>query len=151
DMLRFEGKRGLVPVTLIQNGPTQTVRLSLGIKKTRDMSKEVRNKLSGLDFGLLNGQVWQDFNVAIAGQETVDNRPAVLLRLTVRGDNPGSAFQKVWVDNETLRVVRRERYRGNGEMKDREVFRDPVRVPGGAWLSRRVEVMNQAGHFVGAL
>ena len=31
DRLRFEGKRGLVPVTLVQNGHTQVVKLSLGI------------------------------------------------------------------------------------------------------------------------
>jgi outer membrane lipoprotein-sorting protein len=151
DRLRFEGKRGLVPVTLIQNGPTQVIRLSLGIKKTRDMSDEIRNKRSGLDFGLLSGQVWQDFNVVVAGHEAWENRPAVVLRLSARGDRPGSSFQKVWVDSETLRVVCRERFKGSGQLKDRQVFRQPLRLPGGAWLSRRIEIANQAGRFVGAL
>jgi outer membrane lipoprotein-sorting protein len=151
DRLRFEGKRGLVPVTLIQNGPTQVIRLSLGIKKTRDMSDEVRNKRSGLDFGLLAGQVWQDFNVVVAGNEAWENRHAVVLRLAARGDRPDSSFQKVWIDTETLRVLCRERFKGSGQLKDRQVFRDPIRLPGGTWISRRIEVSNQAGRFLGAL
>jgi outer membrane lipoprotein-sorting protein len=151
DRLRLEGKRGLVPVTLIQNGSTQVIRMSLGIKKKRDMSDEVRNKLSGLEFGLLSGQLWQDFNVVVVGTETWEDRRAVVLRLAARGDRPGSSFQKIWVDAESLRVLCRERFAGNGASKGREVFRDPVRLPGGTWISRRVEVSNQAGKFVGAL
>jgi outer membrane lipoprotein-sorting protein len=151
DRLRIEGKRGLVPVTLVQSGHTQVVKLGLGIKKSRDMSDEVRNKRSGLDIGLLSGQVWQDFDVTVVGHETWENQPATVLRIAARGDRPGSSFQKLWIDPESLRMMCRERFRGNGQLKDRQVFREPVRLPGGTWLSRRIEVSNQAGRFVGAL
>jgi hypothetical protein len=148
--MRMEGKRGLVPVTMVENGSIQCIRLAFGIKRRLDHSANPRRKQGGLEFGLLSGQVWQDYAVAIVGRESWDNQPTIVLEVKVRTD-PTGGYHKVWVDAETFRVVRRDRLTGDGKLKYRQVFRDPFRSPAGTWLSRRIEIHNQFEKFVGAL
>jgi outer membrane lipoprotein-sorting protein len=151
DRIRFEGRRGLVPVTVVQNGNVQVVRFGLGLKSRQDLAKAVRRKQSGLEFGLLPGEVWDDYAVTEAGTEEWDGHEALVLQLRAHGERQGSSFQKVWVDPQTHRVVRRDRFSGDGKLKTRQVFKDPYRSPAGTWLSKRIEVYNQNGKFVGAL
>jgi outer membrane lipoprotein-sorting protein len=151
DRLRIEGKRGILPVTVVENGNTQVIRLGPGIKKKNDLTGLARRKQGGLEFGLLSDQVWQDYQVTMAGTDTFESTPCVVLRLQARGDRPGSSFQKLWVDATTHRVVRRDRYTGDEKLKSRQVFREPFRTPAGTWLSRRIEVYSQYGKFAGAL
>src|ERR1041385_1698049 len=63
DGLRMEGRRGLIPVTVVVNGNIQLVRFGLGIKNRRDLSTAIRRKPTALEFGLLAGDIWQDYNV----------------------------------------------------------------------------------------
>src|SRR5206468_924676 len=100
DRLRMEGRRGLIPVTVVVNGNIQVVRFGPGIKNRRDLSDAIRRKPTGLEFGLLSGDVWQDYTVTEIGSEEWEGRPAILLHLQVRGERPDSSFQKVWVDRE---------------------------------------------------
>jgi outer membrane lipoprotein-sorting protein len=150
DCVRIEGKRGLMPVTMVENGGTQTIRLALGIKKSLDVAGNPRRKQGGLEFGLLTGQVWQDYHVTEVGRERVDGRPVIVLQLKVRGDLDGG-YQQLWVDAETYRVVRRDRLSGDGQLRFRQVFREPIRSAVGTWLSRRIEIYNEHNRFVGSL
>jgi len=150
DRLRMEGKRGLVPITMIEDDGVQIIRLALGIKKRIDVSDNPRKKQGGMEFGLLSEQVWNDYQITEVGRETFDNQPAIVLQLKVRHDLDGG-FHKVWVDTATFRVLRRDRLTADGKLKYRQVFRQPVQTPAGTWLSRRIEIHNQHGRFVGAL
>ena len=40
---------------------------------------------------------------------------------------------------------------GDGRLKRRQVFRNPIKGPDGAWLPRRIEIYNQYDRFVGAV
>lgn len=150
DRLRLEGKYGLVPVTMIENGNVKVYRFGLGVKRRRDFTGEPGKKQGGLEFGLLAGSVWQDYQVTLSGREQGEQRPALVLSLKARADRNGS-YYKLWVDAETFRVLRRDRLAGDGTLKHRYLFRQPFRTPAGAWLSRRIEIYNQDGKFVGAL
>jgi outer membrane lipoprotein-sorting protein len=149
DRLRMEGKRGLVPVTLIQNGNVKRIRFGL-LHKRQDVTGQADKKQGGLDFGLLTEQVWTDFRVTREGRQPWEDRAAVVLHLVARSSPQGS-YHRVWVDEETLRVLQIEDRTAEGELKRRYVFRRPAQTPDGIWLARRIEVFNQYEKFVGAL
>jgi outer membrane lipoprotein-sorting protein len=149
DRLRLEGKRGILPVTLIMNGNSKLVRY--GPLRTReDETGEPDKKQGGLDFGLLTNQVWTDFRITSEGRRPWEERNALVLRLTARSSPEGS-YHLVWVDEDSHRVLQIEDHKASGEMKRRQVFRQPMRTPGGAWIARRIEIFNANDKFVGAL
>jgi outer membrane lipoprotein-sorting protein len=150
DRLRLEGKYGLVPVTMIENGNIKLYRFGLGMKRRRDFTGQPGKKQGGLEFGLLAGEVWRDYLVTVVGQEELEQRPALVLSLKARADRSGS-YYKVWLDAESFRVLRRDRLTGEGALKHRYLFRQPFQAAAGTWLSRRIEIFNQDGKFVGAL
>src|SRR5262249_18565965 len=57
DRMRMEGKRGLVSITLIQNGNLKRTRYGI-VNRREDVTGEPDKKQGGLDFGLLTAQVW---------------------------------------------------------------------------------------------
>jgi outer membrane lipoprotein-sorting protein len=149
DRMRLEGKRGLVSITLIQNGNLKRTRYGF-VNRRQDVTGSPDKKQGGLDFGLLTSQVWTDFHVTTEGHVSWEDRPAVVLHLVARSSPEGS-YHRVWIDDETLRVLQIEDRTGDGILKRRLVFRRPVKTPGGVWLAHRIEIFNQENHFVGAL
>jgi hypothetical protein len=150
DRLRLEGRYGRVPLTMVENGSTKVYRFGLGIRRTRDVSDEPGKKQGGLEFGLLTGEVWQDYDVRIVGHERWEEQEAVVLELIARADRDGS-YHRVWIDEETYRLIRRDRLGNDDALRHRHVFRQPYRTTAGTWLSRRIDVYNQHGQFTGAL
>jgi outer membrane lipoprotein-sorting protein len=150
DRLRLEGKYGLVPVTMIENGDVKLYKFGLGVNRRRNVAGESGKKQGGLEFGLLAGEVWDDYNITVVDREPWDNRPAIVLDLMAKGDPKGS-HHRIWVDAENYRLLRRDRLAGDGKLKHRHLFRQPYRSPAGTWLSKRIEIYNQYNKFVGAL
>jgi len=149
DRLRLEGKRGIVPVTLIINGNAKVIHYG-PIHKREDVTGQPGRKQGGLDFGLLSNQVWTDFRVTSEGRRPWEDHTAIVLRLVARSSPQGS-YHLVWVDEDSLRVLQTEDRTGDGDLKRRRVFRKAERTPGGAWLARRIEIFNSREKFVGAL
>jgi outer membrane lipoprotein-sorting protein len=149
DRIRLEGKRGILPVTLIVNGNSKLIRYG-PIHKREDVTGNPDRKQGGLDFGLLTNQVWTDFRVISEGRRPWEDQTAIVLRLTARSSPEGS-YHLVWVDEDSHRVLQIEDRTGQDELKRRQVFRQPTRTPGGAWIARRIELFNARQKFVGAL
>jgi outer membrane lipoprotein-sorting protein len=135
---------------MVENGNTKLYRLGGALKKRRDVTGDPGKKQGALSFGVLSGEIWDDYAVSLQGKEECEGRPALVLALRANADPKGS-YHVVWVDAENCRVLRRDRLDGDGALKHRHVFRNPFRSPAGTWLSRRVEVFNQFGKFVGAV
>jgi hypothetical protein len=149
DCMRMEGKRGMIPVTLVMRGNVKTMRYG-PVRKRRDVTGQPDRKQGGLDFGVLTSQVWTDFRITLEGRQPWEDRTALKLRLVARSSPEGS-FHQVWVDSETLRVLQIEDRTGEGYLKRRQVFRKPTKTAEGIWLAQRIEIFNQYEKFVGAL
>lgn len=149
DRIRLEGKRGILPVTLIVNGNSKLIRYG-PLHKREDVTGNPDRKQGGLDFGLLTNQVWTDFRVVAEGRRPWESQTALVLRLTARS-SPAGSYHLVWVDEDSRRVLQIEDRTGQDELKRRQVFRKPMRTPGGAWIAQRIELFNARERFVGAL
>jgi outer membrane lipoprotein-sorting protein len=150
DKLRVEGKRGILPVVVIENGDVKTFRTALGIRSTRNVRGQPAKKQGGLELGLLSDTLWDDYNVVLVGPGTADGIDCHILELTPKVDpRPGTI--RLWVDQKSFRVVQRDRYNRQGKLKHRCLFRQPLSTPVGVWLSRRAEFYNAEARFVGAV
>jgi outer membrane lipoprotein-sorting protein len=150
DKLRVEGKRGFLPVIMIEDGDKKTFRTALGIRSQRNVRGQPAKKQGGLELGILSDSLWDDYNVVLVGPGTADGIDCHVLELTPRVDpRPGTI--RLWVDQKSFRVVQRDRYNRQGQLKHRCLFRQPFATPVGVWLSRRAEFYNAEAHFVGAV
>jgi outer membrane lipoprotein-sorting protein len=149
DCLRMEGKRGLVPVTLIMKGSVKLIRYG-PVHNRQDVTGQPDRKQGGLDFGLLTRQVWTDFRITVESRQSWEDRTALVLHLVARS-SPGGSYHRVWVDTETFRVLQIEDRNGEGNLKRRQLFRNPIKTPSGVWLAQRIEIFNRYEKFVGAL
>src|SRR5262249_4805305 len=150
DKLRVEGKRGFLPVIMIENGDTKMFRTALGIRSQRNVRGQPVKKQGGLELGVLSDTLWDDYNIVLVEPGAVDGIACHVLQLTPKIDpRPGTI--RLWVDQKTCRLVQRDRYDRQGNLKQRCLFRQPFETAVGVWLSHRAEFYNAESHFVGAV
>jgi outer membrane lipoprotein-sorting protein len=150
DKLRVEGKRGFLPVIMIENGDTKMFRTALGIRSQRNVRGQPVKKQGGLELGILSDTLWEDYNIVLVGPGTADGIDCHVLQLTPKVDpRPGTI--RLWVDRKSFRLVQRDRYNRQGQLKARCLFRQPFETAVGVWLSRRAEFYNAEARFVGAV
>jgi outer membrane lipoprotein-sorting protein len=151
DKFRVDSRfREMFRVSMVQNGDRKTVRTSLGLRRSRNVADDPAKKQSPLDFGLLSSGLWNDYRVQVLSEETYEGALCLVLRLTLIED-PAYGHHKLWLDRKTLRILRRERYNGEGALKVSYLFKQPELSGSGLWYSRRIELYSPTGHFVGAL
>jgi outer membrane lipoprotein-sorting protein len=118
DKFRAEGKAKGVDVSYVLNGNTkQVLAPSMMLKKTDDLTNERSRKQTTLDLGFASDTLWRDFNVKIVSQ----SGGQIKIRLTPKGDD-AKRHEIVTLDAKTLKVLVRERYKGDGKLKSRNVY-----------------------------
>ena len=116
--LRMDGYAQGIKASYIQNGYKKLI-LAAMIRQTEDVKNKPGKRLDTLDFGFLSSQLWVDNNVAVvsSGKDGI-----IKLKLDPKSGGQDKRHDNVWVDSKTLKVTKREKYRGSGEMRVRYVY-----------------------------
>ena len=77
------------------------------------------------------------YRAAVAGEDTVIDRPCWVLELTSRGEEIAYHTRKIWVDKERDVVLREERFAKSGKLLKTTEVRSVDRVKD-RWVSTRV-------------
>lgn len=120
DMIRMDGQAKGIKATYIQNGYKKLI-LAAMIRKTEDVKNAPGKRQDSLDLGFLSSRLWTDNTVALvsSGKDGV-----VKLKLTPKFGDKDKRHDNIWVDAKTLKVLRREKYRGSGKLRMKYTYSD---------------------------
>ncbi len=146
DKFRAEGKAKGVEVTYVLNGnKKQVLAPSLMLKKTDDLSKKLARKQTTLDVGFVSDCIWKDNNVKILSQ----SKGVIQLQLIPKGTDD-KRKELVWIDSKTLKVTKRERYKGDGKLRTRYIYSD-YKTMGKIPVATTVKIYSPDGGYAGSI
>lgn len=118
DKLRMDGYAQGIKASYIQNGYKKLI-LAAMIRQTENVKNKPGKRLDTLDFGFLSSRLWVDNTVSVvsSGRDGI-----IKLKLDPKSGGEDKRHDNIWVDSKTLKVVKREKYRGNGQMRVRYVY-----------------------------
>lgn len=145
DKLKMEGTVGMVKIQYIICGETRIVRIpSLRYSKRENLSDEPGKAQTSLDVGAITDGLYDTHNVKHIGTE----EDVLIFQLNRKGDDRWN--QKIWVENKTFKLLKREKYRKNGLLKARYCYKDHHNVDSVIWIPFRTETYTPAGKLAGA-
>ena len=146
DKLKMTGKVGLLRVELIKNGDIQIIRVpALKISRKDDFDDEPQRRQTPLDIGIISDAMWRDFDITFEGEKTIGGVRQIILHLKRKTVN---RTQRIWIDADTLRLAKREKYDAEGKLKDRFIFTDSKKIEG-IWVPGRIEAHTSSGKIAG--
>ncbi|MBI2841815.1 MAG: hypothetical protein HYX78_00275 [Armatimonadetes bacterium] len=118
DNYKIQGKSKGVDVTYILSGNKKQVLVpALMLKTIDDLSDDIAKKQSTLDVGFASDLLWRDNAVSLISE----SKGTAKLKLVPRGtENQRHEF--VWLDSKSLKMLKRERYGGDGSLKSRYIY-----------------------------
>ncbi len=146
DKLKMTGKVGLVGVEFIKNGDLQIIRVpALKISRKDDFDDEPQRRQTPLDIGVISDAMWRDYDISFEGEKTIDGVKQYVLHLKRKTVN---RTQRIWIDAETMRLAKREKYDAQGRLKDRFIYKDSKKIDG-IWVPQRIEAYTPNGKLAG--
>ena len=146
DRFRAEGKAKGIDVTYVLNGSMQQATApAIMLKKTDDLSDHRGRKQSSLDIGFASDTLWNDNNVTLLST----SNGVAKLQLVPKGTR-NKLHEWLWLDLKTLKVIKRERYNGKGDLKVRHIYLEHKKI-GGVQIATLVKVQSSDGGYVGSI
>jgi outer membrane lipoprotein-sorting protein len=119
DKFRAEGKAKGVDVVYVLNGNKKQITApALMLKKTDNLSDDREKKQSTLDVGFASDLLWKENSVKLL---STDAKGVAKLQLVPLGTTD-KRREFVWIDTKSLKVLKRERYGGGGNLKARYIY-----------------------------
>jgi outer membrane lipoprotein-sorting protein len=147
DKFRMEGKLGMVKIEYINSGDLRIVRVpSLRYSKKDDVGDEPGKLRASIDIGILTDSLWLHHEVRTLAKEDTPSGEVYVLELARIGD--GRRNQKIWVDSKH-RILKREKYKDDGSLKARYLFKEHKLIDGVLWTPIRTETYNDKSKLVG--
>lgn len=144
DKFRAQGKAKGVDVTYVLNGNKKQITApSIMLKKTDDLSGDRAKKQTTLDLGFASDSMWRDNNIKLISQA----KGVATLQLIPKGTDD-KRKELVWIETKTLKVVKRERYKGDGHLKARHIYTNHKMV-GKIPVATSVKVYSADGGYAG--
>lgn len=118
DKFRIEGKAKGIDITYILTGnKKQVIAPALMLKKTEDLADDLNKKQTTLDVGFVSDTLWRDRHVSLVSE----SKGMTLLKLVPKGTDD-QRKELIWVDTKTFKLLKRERYGGDGNLKARYIY-----------------------------
>lgn len=118
NLIRYDGYAEGIKATYIQNGYVKLVLLPM-VKQKVNVKDAPGKRQDTLDLGFLSSQLWKDNNVSVISS---DNKGILKVKFDPKFGGDDKRRDIVWIDSRTLRVLKREKYRGNGELRIRIAY-----------------------------
>ncbi len=147
DKIRYDGYAQGIKAAYIQNGYMKLIIAPM-IKQKADVKNAPGKRQDTLDLGFLSSRLWTDNAVAVI---STDKGGVLKLKFTPRFGGDDKRHDTVWVDPKTLRVLKREKYRGSGELRVRMVYSDFACLSGKLPIAMTSELFDPAGRSLGTV
>lgn len=147
DKIRYDGYAQGIRATYIQNGYTKLVLASM-IKKQENLKNAPGKRQDTLDLGFLSSRLWTDNHVSVAATE---KDGTVKLKFDPKAGDNDKRHDMVWVDPKTLRVLKREKYRGGGEMRVKMNYGDFGQLTGKLPIATTSTMYDPSGRRLGTV
>lgn len=147
NMIRYDGYARGIKAALIQNGYKKLI-LAAMIRKTEDDRNAPGKRQDTLDLGFLSSQLWVDNNVSIV---SVGKNGTLKMKFDPKAGGTDKRHDMVWIDSRTLKILKREKYRGNGELRLRLVYSGFQTLGGKLPIATESTLYNPSGEKMGSV
>ena len=147
DMIRYDGYAKGIKATYIQNGYKKLI-LAAMIRKLDDVKNAPGKRQDTLDLGFLSSRLWTDNYVKVVSTES---NGVVKLKFDPKFGDKDKRHDMVWVDSNTLKVIRRQKFLGSGELRVKNVYSDFVMLEGKLPIATQSKMYNGAGQMLGTV
>ena len=143
-MMRIDGKLGMINIVLIMNGDEKGVRVpALHITKKENIKSKPDRRQTDFDLGIISESLWQDYVITdIATEKSSDG---VVRRVTIFHDNDRDRKIVFWIDADTYKLMKVERYKWRGPVEARYIYSKHSLMDGAIWVPGRVDVYSPGG------
>ncbi len=146
DKIRYDGFAEGIRATLIQNGYVKLV-LAAGVKYKRNEKNNPGKRQDSLDLGFISSRIWNDNYVTVLSQ---DRNGIAKLKIVPKHGPRDKRHDFAWINTNNLRVLKREEYRGNGELRIRTIYSD-FSVLGKIAIGTTAKLYDPVGRFLGSV
>jgi hypothetical protein len=149
---RADGTIGANRASMVINDNKQSVRLSLGIKKSEDLGNSPGKRKSLLDMGLISEYYLTYAQGEFLGEKTFEGVPCAVFKITFKDRSLDTSHRIVWIDPKTRITLKREEYLQEtlgGKLRDVWLYRDPQEVAPGLYFPTRIELYNNENQKAG--
>ncbi len=147
DKIRYDGYAQGIKATYIQNGYHKLVLASMIRQRTNEKNAPGKRQDS-LDLGFLSSRLWTDNTVRIVGKEGAG---VLKMDFKPRFGGPDNRHDTVWIESKTLKVLRRRKYLGSGELRVSMSYSDFRTLPGGLPIATTVTMHDPNGKKLGSV
>ncbi|MHB9038054.1 MAG: LolA family protein [Armatimonadota bacterium] len=147
DLIRYDGYAEGIKVTYVQNGYTKLVVATM-IRHKENVKDAPGKRFDSLDLGFLSSRLWEDNNVSVVSTE---KGGIVKLKFAPKFGDKDKRHDMVWLDLDTLKLVKREKYRGSGEMRTRTVYGDYENLTSKLPIATNANLFNGDGKELGGV
>lgn len=146
DMIRYDGYAEGIKVTYVQNGYTKLI-LATMIRHKENVKNAPGKRFDSLDIGFISSKLWQDNNVSVISQKN----GVIKLKFDPKYGGNDKRHDLVWLNSKNLRLVKREKYRGSGEMRTRTVYGSYQQLTSGLPVATSADMYNGCGKELGGV
>ncbi|MCL5104682.1 MAG: hypothetical protein M1133_11305 [Armatimonadetes bacterium] len=147
DKIRYDGFAQGIQLAYVQNGYTKLVFGAM-IRQKENVKNAPGKRQDTLDLGFLGSRLWMDNSVSVVAN---NSNGEVKLKLDPKFGGDDKRHDFVWVDSKTLRVLKREKYRGSGELRIRFTYSDFDMLGGKLPIATTSTMYDPAGRELGSV
>jgi len=147
DKFRIDGFARGIKASFVQYGYKKLV-LAAMIRQTEDVKNKPGKRFDTLDLGFLSSRLWVDNAVTVVSKP---KNGVIQLKFDPKAGGTDKRHDNVWVDSKTLRVTKREKYRGNGQMRVRYVYTNFEMLGGKLPIATTSTMYNPSGEKLGTV
>ena len=147
DKIRYDGlAKGGIKAAYIQNGYDKLI-LAAMIRKKENVKNAPGKRQDTLDLGFLSSRLWTDNTVTVVSA----GKDSVKLKFDPKFGGSDKRHDMVWVNPSTLRLQKREKYRGSGEMRVRMVYSEYQMLAGKLPIATNCAMYDGSGGSLGSV
>ncbi|MCE5313861.1 MAG: hypothetical protein ABFD49_09170 [Armatimonadota bacterium] len=148
DQIRYDGFAEGIKVTYVQNGYTKLI-LATMVRHKENVKNAPGKRFDSLDLGFVSSKLWNDNNVTVV---CVDKKTGIAkLKFDPKFGDKDKRHDMVWLNPNTLKLVKREKYRGSGEMRTRTVYSDYEKLTSKLPIATNANLFNGSGKELGSV
>ncbi|MCE5199831.1 MAG: hypothetical protein ABFD54_07435 [Armatimonadota bacterium] len=147
NLIRYDGYAEGIKAAYIQNGYNKLI-LAAMIRQKENVKNAPGKRQDSLDLGFLNSDLWKDNHVTVV---STGKNGVVKLNFDPKFGGTDKRHDYVWVDSKTLKLVKREKYRGNGEMRLRTVYSSYQTIGGKLPIATMATLYDGGGRELGSI
>jgi len=147
DKIRYDGYAHGIKAAYIQNGYFKLIIAPM-IKQKLNVKNQPGQRQDTLDLGFLSSRLWVDNYVSVVstGRDGI-----VKLKFDPKFGDNDKRHDMVWLDPKTLRILKREKYLGGGELRVKNVYTGFAKLGGKLPIAVYSEMFDPKGRSLGTV